>query len=182
MTNSPKDLPVNLKLPLTSRELKASDFVAGAAVPTKDFLVTSDEQLQVVIERMIALEEGPNPAENQELTMLAAAVEAYETAQGHAPAPPVSLRGILEVEMFKRRIRQRQLAEILGVTEPRLSELMKGKRALNMDFARRLYTKLQLPAEVIFSIASKGNYSATPGPYLKAKCPSSQVAGRAFGF
>jgi antitoxin component HigA of HigAB toxin-antitoxin module len=154
MTISPKDLPINSKPPLTAKDLEAGNFPTGAAVPTKDFLITSDEQLQVVIDHLITLEQGPTPAENQELAMLAAAVEAYETAQGHAPAPPVSLRGILEVEMVKRRIRQRQLAEILGVSEPRLSELMKGKRALNMDFARRLYTKLQLPAEVIFSIAS----------------------------
>ncbi|RZJ61414.1 MAG: hypothetical protein EOO58_01830 [Hymenobacter sp.] len=154
MDNSTKDHTVNSKLPLTAKDLKAGKFAAGSAVTRKEFKITSDEQLQYVTEQMITLEQGPNPAENKELAILAAAVEAYETAQGHAPEPPVSLRGILEVEMFKRRIRQRQLAEILEVTEPRLSELMKGKRELNMDFARRLYTKLQIPADVIFSIVS----------------------------
>lgn len=116
--------------------------------------ITNDQQYEAAISQMIAWEQAPDSANNKELAVLADAVEAYETAQGHSPEPPVTLRGILEVEMFKRRIRQRALAEILEVSEPRLSELMKGKRELNMDFARKLYTKLHIPAEVIFTIAS----------------------------
>jgi plasmid maintenance system antidote protein VapI len=56
--------------------------------------------------------------------------------------------------MLKRQIRQRQLAEFLEVPEPRLSDLMKGKHELNMDFARRLYTKLNIPADVILTLQS----------------------------
>ena len=119
-----------------------------------DFTITNDEQHEAAIEQMLAWEQAPDAPDNKALALLADAVEAYETAQGHTPEPPVTLRGILEVEMFKRRIRQRALAEILEVSEPRLSELMKGKRELNMDFARRLYTRLKIPADVIFSIAS----------------------------
>lgn len=154
MNNSTKNIASKPKPLLTAKDLKAGSFAAGSAVPAKEFKIANDEEYQVAIEQMVALEQGDNPAGNPFLFFLSNAVEAYETAQGHAPEPPVSLRGILEVEMFKRRIRQRQLAEILEVTEPRLSELMKGKRELNMDFARRLYTKLQIPADVIFSIAS----------------------------
>ena len=128
--------------------------VATKTAYSFDFTITSDEQHEAAIEQMLAWEQAPDAAENKALALLADAVAAYETTQGHTPELPTTLRGILEVEMFKRRIRQRALAELLEVSEPRLSELMKGKRELNMDFARRLYTRLKIPADVIFSIAS----------------------------
>jgi len=116
--------------------------------------VTNDKEHREAIEQMIQWEQDPTADNAVKLEALADAVEAYETAQGHTPEPPQTVRGILEVEMFKRRIRQKQLAEILEVSEPRLSELMKGKREMNMDFARRLYTRLHLPADLILSLAS----------------------------
>ena len=56
--------------------------------------------------------------------------------------------------MFKRRIRQRGLAQLLEIPESRLSELMKGKREMNLDIARRLFTKLAIPAEVVLTLAA----------------------------
>lgn len=116
--------------------------------------VTNDEEHAVAVERMIYLERQPDSATNAELNALAEIVDAYEEAAGHSPSPPQTLRGILEVEMFKRRIRQRALAQLLEVPEPRLSELMKGKREMNLDFARRLYNKLNIPADVILTLAA----------------------------
>lgn len=153
MTNATQNTTTKSKAAVTAQALKTGNFAAQPAY-NFEFKITNDEEHRMAIERMIALEQGPNSTDNKELAMLTDAVEAYEVAQGHTPDPPVTLRGILEVEMFKRRIRQRALAEILEVTEPRLSELMKGKRELNMDFARRLYTRLNIPADVIFSIVS----------------------------
>ena len=115
-------------------------------------LITTDHEHDAAVERMIHLERQPDSLTNPELLALADAVEAYEVAAGHKMGEPDTLRGILEVEMFKRRMRQRQLAELLEVSEPRLSDLMTGKRELNFDFARRLYTKLQIPADVILNL------------------------------
>ena len=116
--------------------------------------VANDQEHAAAIERMIYLERQPDSVNNAELNALADIVEAYEVAAGHTPDLPSTLRGILEVEMFKRRIRQRGLAELLEIPEPRLSELMHGKREMNLDIARRLYRKLQIPADVILSIAA----------------------------
>ncbi len=152
MSKSTEKTVAQPKAPRSGQATKP-DAVAAKPVYSFDFKITSDEQHAAAIEQLIAWEQAPDAADNKALALLADAVEAYETAQGHTPEPPVTLRGILEVEMFKRRIRQRALAEILEVSEPRLSELMQGKRELNMDFARRLYTRLKIPADVIFSIA-----------------------------
>ena len=123
-----------------------------AAVPT--LRVTTDEEHEAAINQLITWNQAPDAADNPALAALADAVAAYEEAAGHRPPPPQTLRGILEVEMFKRRIRQRQLAEILHVSEPRLSELMKGKREMNLDFARRLHTLLHIPAEIVLRLSA----------------------------
>ena len=67
---------------------------------------------------------------------------------------PKTLRGILEVDMFKCHIRQRKLAELLEISEPQLSDLMKDKRDFNLDFVPRLYNKLRISADVILNLRS----------------------------
>ena len=51
--------------------------------------------------------------------------------------------------MFEHRLKKQELAQLLGITNSRLSEVLNGKRAVNMDLARRLYTKLHIPAEFV---------------------------------
>ena len=60
--------------------------------------------------------------------------------------------GRLEVEMFRRRMKQKQLAALLEVPESRFSEIMKGRRSMNLDFARRLWQKLNIPAEEVLQL------------------------------
>ena len=127
---------------------------ARRPAPAATLRVTTAQEHEAAINQLIAWNQAPDAADNPALAALADAVAAYEEAAGHRPEPPQTLRGILEVEMFKRRIRQRQLAEILDVTEPRLAELMKGKREMNLDFARRLHTILHIPAEVVLQLSA----------------------------
>ena len=131
--------------------------MSPAALPTAPvpaLRVTNDEEHEAAVNQLLAWNQAPDAADNPALAALADAVAAYEDAAGHRPQPPQTLRGVLEVEMLKRRIRQRQMAEILDVTEPRLSELMKGKREMNLDFARRLHTILHIPAEVVLRLSA----------------------------
>ncbi|GGF26401.1 hypothetical protein [Hymenobacter cavernae] len=116
--------------------------------------ITNDKEHEEAVNQLIQWNQAPDAHERlAEIQALGELVEAYEIAAGHTPDPPQTLRGILEVEMFKRRIRQKNLAEMLEVTETRLSEIMRGKREMNMDFARKLYTKLKIPADVILTIS-----------------------------
>lgn len=117
-------------------------------------IIRNDQEHAAAVERMIQLEYGPDPANNAELNMLAQAVDDYEETSGHTPDPPRTLRGILEVEMFKRKLKQSDLAQLLEVPEARLVELLEGGQEMNLDFARRLYTKLSIPADVVFAIAA----------------------------
>jgi HTH-type transcriptional regulator/antitoxin HigA len=117
--------------------------------------ITNDAELSQAIEEFYTL---AAPLETSDVEpdaytlALRDAIAAYQQRAGHAPAPPTTVAGVLEVEMFKRHLRQRAMAQLLEVPETRLSEIIRGKRAMNLDFARRLHERLGVPAEVVLRL------------------------------
>jgi HTH-type transcriptional regulator/antitoxin HigA len=55
--------------------------------------------------------------------------------------------------MFQHRLNKGQLATLLGVPGSRLSEILHGKRQVNLDFAKRLHEKLGIPGDFILETA-----------------------------
>jgi HTH-type transcriptional regulator/antitoxin HigA len=60
---------------------------------------------------------------------------------------------MLELKMYERRLKQKELAELLGISATRLSEVMQGKRKVNIDLAKRLHSVLKIDAEFILEQA-----------------------------
>jgi HTH-type transcriptional regulator/antitoxin HigA len=81
------------------------------------------------------------------------AIDAYENAQGHEPAFPTSYAGRLELEMFKHRLKQKQLAALLGIPESRLSEILRGKRTPSLELVKKMHTELHIPANELLALA-----------------------------
>jgi len=130
--------------------------------------ITNDDELARAIDEyypLAAALETSDAEPSPYVLGLRDAIDAYERRAGHAPEPPQTVAGLLEVEMFKRKLRQRGLAEVLDVPETRLSEILRGKRGMNLDFARRLFVRLSVPAEVILKLQDVGEgvaMSVTP--------------------
>lgn len=59
----------------------------------------------------------------------------------------------IEDAMYSRRLKQKELAEILEVNEPTLSQIMTGKRHVSMRMAKRLYQTLQIDPKLIVEYA-----------------------------
>lgn len=55
----------------------------------------------------------------------------------------------IEDEMYSRNIKQKELAKILGVNEPTLSQVMRGKRSISLRMAKKLYTSLHIDPSLI---------------------------------
>jgi len=118
-------------------------------------VITNDDELARAIEEFYPLAaaiEHSDAEPDAYVLGLRDAIDAYERRAGHEPAPPQTVAGLLEVEMFKRKLRQRGLAELLDVPETRLSEILRGKRAMNLDFARRIHLRLGVPADVVLNL------------------------------
>ena len=114
-------------------------------------LLNSQETYHAALAEFDRLANDPTTHHDQ-LIVLRDAIHAYEIAQGYEPPLPRTLAGRLELEMFKLRMKQKQFAALLDITETRLSEIMRGRRAPNLDFIKRLHTKLHIPGDDLLTL------------------------------
>lgn len=81
-----------------------------------------------------------------ELELLMLVVEAYEEA--NYPIPPPDPIEAIRFRMEQQGLKPSGLAEQLGLTRARMSEILNRKRALTLDQVRRLHD-FGVPAEVL---------------------------------
>ncbi|GAB3635941.1 hypothetical protein GCM10027422_15310 [Hymenobacter arcticus] len=92
------------------------------------------------------------PADAAAITVLRDAITAYEQAQGYSLPAPQTLVGRLELEMYRRHLNKKKLAELLEISASRLSDVFQGRR-INLDLAKRLHQKLGIPGDFILETA-----------------------------
>ena len=63
---------------------------------------------------------------------------------------PDNLIEMVRLRMYQRKLKQKDLADVLNTTPSRISEFLNGKLKLTYDFARELYYKLNIEPELIF--------------------------------
>ncbi len=66
---------------------------------------------------------------------------------------PSSLTEMIRYKMFEMNLKQKQLARILEISEARISELLTGKRKINIELAKKLHSKLNIDAHFILELA-----------------------------
>lgn len=87
------------------------------------------------------------------IDQLGSELEAYQQHQAHQTVAPESLIYRIERYMFEHRLQKQELALLLGISAPRLSQVLSGKRPINMELGRRLKDKLHIPADFILDHA-----------------------------
>ena len=93
------------------------------------------------------------PANLADITMLGNLVNEYENANGHRPLPPNSLIARLERERLARQLNDQQLAELLGISPESLRAVLNGQQLIDLDFAKRLHSRLGIPGDFILETA-----------------------------
>lgn len=66
---------------------------------------------------------------------------------------PSTLTEMIRYKMFEMNLKQKQLAKVLNISEARISELLTGKRKINIDIAKKLHSKLNIDAHFILDVA-----------------------------
>lgn len=111
-------------------------------------------QAMAVIEGYLSKEASVlTETELADLQRLSLLVERYEDVRYPMPVEPPTLPEMIRLRMFQEHLKQRDLAALLGITETRLSEVLTGKRKINLDLAKRLYEKLKIRADFILEKA-----------------------------
>ena len=65
-------------------------------------------------------------------------VNNYEEANYTIPLPE-TLQGLLELKMYENRLKQKDLAKMLHITDTKLSEIMNEKRKPNVSFLKSVH-------------------------------------------
>ena len=88
------------------------------------------------------------------LKTLSVMAERYEDSIPLMPIKqPKTITEMIRYKMFEMNLKQKQLAKVLGISEARISELLAGKRKLNIELAKKLHTKLNIDAHFILEAA-----------------------------
>lgn len=91
--------------------------------------------------------------EIDELAQLSIKAEAFEDSIPMMPiVAPATLPEMIRFKMFERNIRQKQLAQLLGISEAYISGLLSGKRKLTFELAQKLHKQLGIEAEFILNL------------------------------
>lgn len=87
--------------------------------------------------------------QHAELDDISEKIAEYE--EEHFAFKPANLIEMIELRMFQRKLKQKDVAEILGTTPSRISEILNGKREPTFEQAKGLFTKLNIDPALILN-------------------------------
>jgi HTH-type transcriptional regulator/antitoxin HigA len=89
--------------------------------------------------------------ELSELNKYTQIVNAYEGVRYKIPMPQ-TLQGLLELTMYEKKLKQKELAKMLNTTDTKLSEIMHNKRKPNIDFLKSMHQVFNIDANLLFKV------------------------------
>lgn len=90
--------------------------------------------------------------ETDRLRTLALGAQEYEKSIYQIPAPS-TLEGMIELRMYEMKLRQKDLAKTLNISDTKLSMILSGKQRPDVPFLKALYRNLGIPADFILEHA-----------------------------
>lgn len=98
---------------------------------------------------------GSKGASSKDLALireLALLAQDYEHKRYTVEAP-TTLEGMIEMKMFEMKLKQKDLAKMLEVSDTKLSLIMNGKQKPDISFLKAIYAKLKIDADFILQHA-----------------------------
>jgi len=113
---------------------------------------TYDAVMKRIDELFLCTDEITDPGDPRllELDLLSELVEEYEKEKYPIETP--SLASVLLYRMREMNLSQRDLASLLGMTAPRLCEILNGKKEPTYQQARQISAKLGIDADIVLAL------------------------------
>lgn len=105
------------------------------------------------IEELLPLVNDSTPVDNPnylELDILSDMVEEYEDI--HYPIGKPTLIDIIKLRLYEMGITQSKLAEMLGLSNARVSEILNGKSEPSLKIGRELSRQLNIDPEIVLGV------------------------------
>jgi HTH-type transcriptional regulator/antitoxin HigA len=110
------------------------------------------EAIMARVDELVEIVDDNTPQTDKnyiELDFLTDLVVAYE--KEHYPIGKPSFPDILKIRIYEMDLTQKKLAEMLGISAPRVSEYLTGKAEPTLQVARKIHQKLNIDANVILA-------------------------------
>ena len=111
--------------------------------------IKTETQYKKAMDEILTLmnkgEKNLSKAETEKLRTMAVAAQSYEKSIYTIP-PPSTIEGMIELKMYERRLKQKELAKLMGLSEPKLSQILTGKREPDIAFLKAAHQKLGIDA------------------------------------
>jgi len=117
-------------------------------------MITHEEYINanIVVETLINEVDDSTPHDSELMKKFLAAsdiVEAYEEI--HFPVELPSLTEVIRLRMSEMKLKNKDLALLLGTTPSRTSEYLNGKRDITLNVAKALHRKLNIDSDIILN-------------------------------
>lgn len=117
-----------------------------------NYQIGNEKEYNAAMDKIDALmkkgEAGLTEIESEALRLLAVAAQTYEKTIYSIPAPK-TLEGLIELKMYERKLKQKELARLLGIGEPKLSQIMSKKRKPDVAFLKAAHEHLGIDGNVL---------------------------------
>ena len=117
-----------------------------------NYQIGNEKEYNAAMDKIDALmkkgEAGLTEIESEALRLLAVAAQTYEKTIYSIPAPK-TLEGLIELKMHESRLKQKELARLLGIGEPKLSQIMSKKRKPDVAFLKAAHEHLGIDGNVL---------------------------------
>lgn len=101
---------------------------------------------------MLKGSENITDKEYETIRELSLQAQSYEQSHFEIEAP-TTIQGMIELKMFQLKIRQKELASKLHVSETKLSLIMNGKRKPDLSFLKSVHKELDVDADFLLEHA-----------------------------
>lgn len=90
-------------------------------------------------------------SELAEIRKLSLAAQRYEQSK-YEIDPPTTLAGIIEMKMYDMRLKQKDVARKLNVSDAKLSLIMRGKQKPDIEFLKAVHKELHVDADLLLNV------------------------------
>jgi antitoxin component HigA of HigAB toxin-antitoxin module len=112
------------------------------------------EYHQTMVQVYDLMNKGEHTLSEDQLSKLSVMAEAAEKYENEVLGlgvlkTPKTIPEMVELKMFEQKISQTTLAEKLGFSPSKVSEILSGKRKPDVPFLKGIYEKLQIDADFL---------------------------------
>lgn len=90
--------------------------------------------------------------EKSALDKVTRVIKAFEDAHFTIPMPQ-TVQELIELKMYERKLKQKELAKLLNTTDTKLSEIMHNKRKPSLSFIKAMHEVLGIDGNLLLRIA-----------------------------